>query len=112
MWVTGDDGDARGHLRQLRRRRAVRCDERATVLATEVEQGLFCRSERSGARSRPAVGHTGCATAAGDPDTLASRCRGRWPSSRPRSAAAVVSRPLRCWTDRQARRALWRRWGT
>ena len=76
VWVTGDDGEPHPGICASYAAGAVRCDERATVVATKVERGLFCRS--SGAA--PIATRSGTyglrATAADDPDTLALALQG------------------------------------
>jgi hypothetical protein len=91
VWVTGDDGDPHPGICASYAAGAIRCDDRATVLATEVERGLFCRS--SGAAS--IVTRSGTyglrATAADDPDTLAIALQGAMAELEARvSADAVV----------------------
>jgi hypothetical protein len=91
VWVTGDGGEPHPGICASYAAGAVRCDERATVVATEVERGLFCRS--SGAA--PIATRSGTyglrATAADDPDTLAIALQGAMAELEARvSAAAVV----------------------
>ena len=91
VWVTGDDGDPHPGICASYAAGAVRCDERATVLATEVERGLFCRSSGAGPITTRSGTYGLRATAADDPDTLAIALQGAMAELEARvSAAAVV----------------------
>ena len=91
VWVTGDDGDAHPGICASYAAGAVRCDERATVLATEVERGLFCRSSGAASITTRSGTYGLRATAADDPDTLAIALQGAMAELEAKvSAAAVV----------------------
>jgi hypothetical protein len=95
VWVTGDDGDPHPGICASYAAGAVRCDERATVLATEVERGLFCRSSGAATIVTRSGTYRLRATAADDPDTLSIALQGAMAELEARvSAAAVGPRQL------------------
>ena len=90
VWVTGDDGDSHPGICASYAAGAVCCDERATVLATEVERGLFCRSSGAASITTRSGTYGLRATAADDPDTLAIALQGAMAELEARVSAAAV----------------------